>query len=177
MDGSPPRRARRAGGAHAPPDRPSAWNAALALLALRGRTVREVRGALRRRGYAADEIAETIGRLTDARYLDDAGFARNWVAARAQRNGIGPIRLTRELRAKGIADAEIAAALDALADEWDPAAAADAAARRKARSLAGLPPEVARRRLAGHLERRGFSPEIIVAMCRRHVPGGAASED
>jgi hypothetical protein len=28
---------------------------------------------------------------------------------------------------------------------------------------------VARRRLAGYLERRGFSPEIIIAMCRRHI--------
>jgi regulatory protein len=171
------RRGRRVGDAQTPPARASAWSAALALLALRARTAREIRDGLRRRGYPPEEISETVARLAASRYLDDAEFARNWAAARARRNGMGPNRLTRELRARGVAEADIAAAMAALADEWDPAAAADAAARRKARALAGLSPEIARRRLAGHLERRGFPPEIIVAMCRRHLPGGDAPED
>jgi regulatory protein len=153
-------------------DRPGAWGAAVTLLALRPRSTREIRETLRRRGYASDEIADAVARLTTARYLDDAEFARNWVSARARRGLTGPARLARELRAKGIADVEISAAIDALAEEWDLAASADAAARRKVQSLGGVPSVVARRRLAAHLERRGFAPEIIRAMCRKHIPGG-----
>jgi regulatory protein len=153
-------------------DRPGAWGAAVKLLALRARSTREIRETLRRQGYASDEIADAIARLTATHYLDDAEFARNWVSARARRGPTGPARLARELRAKGIADAEICAAIDALAGEWDPAVSADAAARRKVQSLGGVPSVVARRRLAAHLERRGFSPEIIIAMCRKHLPGG-----
>jgi SOS response regulatory protein OraA/RecX len=79
--------------------------------------------------------------------------------------------LARELRAKGIAEADIQAALRSLAEEWDATEAAREAVRRKLPSLRGLPAAVARRRLAAFLERRGFSAEIILAMCRAHLTG------
>lgn len=167
----PPARGRRGEASPAPAavERPGAWGVALKLLALRSRSSHEVRHALGRRGYPPDEVAAVITRLTACRYLDDAEFARTWVTARAHRVAVGPARLARELRAKGIPDGQIAAALRTLAEEWTPAEAAGEAVRRKLKALAGLPPAVARRRLAGYLERRGFSPEIIIAMCRRHI--------
>jgi regulatory protein len=128
-----------------------------------------VRQALGRRGYPPDEVAAVVARLTACRFLDDAEFARTWVTARAHRAAVGPARLARELRAKGIPEGQIATALRTLAEEWTPVEAAGEAVRRKLKALAGLPPAVARRRLAGYLERRGFSPEIIIAMCRRHI--------
>ena len=51
------------------------------------------------------------------------------------------------------------------------------AVRRKLKALAGLPPAVARRRLAGYLERRGVSPEIIIAMCRRPIDATTDAEE
>lgn len=150
------------------PERPSAWRAALTYLAARARSTHEVRQALTRRGHATEEIAAVVARLTAARYLDDAEFARAWVSLRAQRGVAGPARLARELRAKGIPDREIASALQELREEWDAGEAAREAARRKLKSLAGLPAAVARRRLAAHLERRGFSPDVVLATCRRH---------
>jgi SOS response regulatory protein OraA/RecX len=160
-----------------PPDRPDPWGVALKQLALRARTVEEVRRFLARRGYAGDEIATVLARLRALRYLDDADFARIWVAARARRTATGPARLARELRAKGVANTDIGAALSALAEEWDVSEAAAEAVRRKLPSLRGVPPGVARRRLAAFLERRGFSTEIILALCRAQFRGAEDSSD
>jgi regulatory protein len=157
-------------------ERPDAWQAALKYLAGRARTTHEVRRALTRRGYPPEETTAVVARLTAARYLDDAEFARTWVSVRAHRGAAAPARLARELRTKGVADGEIASALRGLRDEWDAAAAAGEAAKRKLKSLRGLPMPVARRRLAAFLDRRGFSPEIILATCRKHLAAADESE-
>jgi regulatory protein len=156
--------------------RPDAWQVALKYLALRARTTHEVRQALTRRGCPPEEIAAVIARLTAAGYLDDAAFARTWASGRARRGAAAPARLARELRTKGVAAGEIASALRGLRDEWDAAAAAGEAAKRKLKSLQGLPMPVARRRLAAFLDRRGFSPEIILATCRKHLAAADESE-
>lgn len=158
---------RRDAGCGTPGARSDAWDAALKYLATRARTTHEVRQALRRRGYPLDDIATVMARLAAARYVDDAEFARTWVATRARRGAAAPTRLARELRAKGVRDGEIAAALRALNGEWDERSAANAAAERKVKSLQGVPAEKARRRLAAFLERRGFGREVVLAVCRR----------
>jgi regulatory protein len=151
-------------------ERPDAWQVALKQLAVRARSTHEVRQALARRGYPSEDIARVIARLTAARYLNDAEFAITWVSMRARRGAVGPLRLTRELHAKGIAEGEIQAALRAVSGENDPGEAVREAARRKLKSLAGLPAEVARRRLAAYLARRGFEGDLIVSTCREQVP-------
>ncbi len=158
---------RRKNGPEAPRTRTDAWDAAVKYLATRARTTHEVRESLVRRGYPPEDIAAVMARLTAAHYVDDADFARTWVAARAHRGAAAPARLTRELRAKGVPDGTIGSALRSLDGAWDAGAAADEAARRKMKSLGGLPIEVARRRLAAYLERRGFGRELIATTCRR----------
>jgi regulatory protein len=156
-------------GPSAQPARRDAWDAALKYLAARARTSHEVRQVLARRGYPPDDIATVMARLTAARYVDDADFARTWVAARAHRGAAAPARLARELRAKGVPDGAIAAALRSLEEEWDACVAADEAAKRKVKTLAGVPVDAARRRLAAYLERRGFARDVILATCRRYL--------
>jgi regulatory protein len=167
---------RRAAGEPTSRERPDAWQAAVKHLAIRARSTHEVRGMLARRGYGPEEIAAAIDRLTAARYLDDADFARTWVSTRAHRGTAGPGRLARELRAKGVPEADIAAAFRALTEEWDAAGAAREAARRKLKSLQGLPADAARRRLAAYLDRRGFAPDIILATCRKYLADGPEPE-
>jgi regulatory protein len=157
----------RAGSADETSARPDPWQVALKQLANRARSADEIRRALARRGYDRNEVEAVLARLTASRYLDDAEFARTWVTTRARRSLMGPARLARELRAKGIPEGDISAALRSLAEEWDSREAGREAVRRKLPSLQGLPPAVARRRLATFLERRGFNPEVILAMCRR----------
>jgi regulatory protein len=150
-------------------ERPDAWEVALRLLAMRARSTEDLRGRLRRRGYAPEEIEPVIARLTAAGYLDDAGFARSWVRSRAHR-AFGPARLARELRAKGVPEAEVAAVLGEAAAAQDVRQAAEVAASRKLHALRGLAPEVVRRRLAAHLLRQGFTMDVVLDLLRSRLP-------
>jgi regulatory protein len=132
----------------------------------------ELRRRLARRGYPPDQVSAVLSRLAASRYLDDGEYARAWARSRAHGRSLGPRRLAQELRVKGIAEADIAGALREVSAERDPRELAEAAALRRLPALRGLPPEAARRRLAGYLDRRGFSAEIILAVCRRHFPPG-----
>jgi regulatory protein len=163
-------------GAGAPGERPDAWEAAIALLAMRGYSTHDLQQRLRRRGYAAEAIAAAVTRLTAARYLDDAEYARAWARSRARRLSMGPARLARELRARGVSEEHIAAALAEVRAEDDPRTLAEAAAARRLKGLQGVPAEAARRRLAAYLARRGFSTDIILRVCRRHFPRLPAAE-
>ncbi len=78
--------------------------------------------------------------------------------------------MAQELRAKGLAEGDIAGALREAYTERGAREVAEAAAMRRLPALQGLPPDVARRRLAGYLSRRGFAAEIILALCRKHFP-------
>jgi regulatory protein len=108
--------------------------------------------------------------LTASRYLDDAEYARAWARARAHRRSLGPARLAKELRARGIPEREIRGALHEVFAEREAREVAEAAAVRKLATLTGLAPAVARRRLAGHLSRRGFADGIILDVCRKYFP-------
>ena len=153
-------------------DRPDPWEIAVKLLAMRALSSEELRRRLVRRRYPPDQISAVLARLTASRYLDDGEYARAWARSRAHRRSLGPMRLTQELRAKGIAEGDIAAALREAFTEREAREVAAAAALRRLPALQGLPPEAARRRLAGYLTRRGFAAEIILALCRKHFPPG-----
>src|SRR3990172_7629629 len=135
---------------------------------MRALSSEELRRRLARRGYPPEQISAVLARLAASRYLDDGEYARAWARSRAHRRSLGPTRLAQELRAKGIAEGEIAVALREAFTERDARETAEAAAMRRLPALQGLPPDVARRRLAGHLARRGFATETILALCRKH---------
>jgi regulatory protein len=135
---------------------------------MRNRSTQEVRDRLARRGYAAGEIEAVIRRLTASGYLDDAGYARAWVRSHAHR--FGPARIARELHARGIEEAEVAAVLGELAAERDVRRAAAEAATRKLHALRGMAPAVIRRRLAAHLLRQGFTTDVVLDLLRERLP-------
>jgi regulatory protein len=149
---------------------------AVKLLAMRACSTQEIRQRLARRGYPPEQIEAVVAKLTASRYLDDASFARIWCRSRAQRHAVAPARLAWELRARGIAEPEISAALHELFTEEDARAVAERAAARKLTALRGLPSDVARRRLSAHLGRQGFAAEIVLALCRKHFPGNQDPE-
>ncbi len=153
-------------------ERPDPWEIAVKLLAMRALSSEELRRRLARRGYPPDQVSAVLARLTASRYLDDGEYARAWARSRAHRRSLGPTRLAQELHAKGIAESDIGGALREVFAERDAREVAEAAARRRLPTLRGLSPDAARRRLAGYLSRRGFAPEIILAMCRKYLPHG-----
>lgn len=158
-------------------DRPDPWEVAVKLLGMRALTTQELRQHLARRGFAADQIQAVVARLAASRFLDDAEYARAWAHAQAHRHSVGPARLARGLRSKGIAEAEISDALREAFGEQNAREVAARAAVRKLKTLQGLGPELARRRLGAFLTRRGFSVEIVLALCRKHFPSLAEPMD
>jgi regulatory protein len=157
------RSARRA--AVAKPPRPEASAdahgiraAAVALLARRDYFGTELAAKLQARGFAADATVAVLATLTAERLLDDARCAERFVAYRAER-GQGPLRIGRDLRAHGAADALIEAAL-AGGPDWR----ALAARVRRRKFGATLPSGWAERaRQARFLQYRGFSADDIRA--------------
>ena len=112
---------------------------------------------LRRRLGAAwgpDAAEAALTRL--GAYLDDETLARNWVAARLRVRPAGQAVLLGGLARMGIGRSQAQAAVrEALGGGAARQMCLDAA-RRQAGRLAALPAEVRRRRLWGHLRRRGF---------------------
>lgn len=136
-----------------------ATETALAFLAYRPRSEKEVRDRLRRGGFGQSAADQTIARLHEWRYLDDADFARRWVESRAAGRPRGNRLLQQELHQKGI-DRETAREIIDEAD-IDEAAAAEALARSRIGAYAGEEPAVIRRRLGAYLARRGYSYDIV----------------
>jgi regulatory protein len=90
--------------------------AAGSILAVRPRSVAEMRRRLRHLGYRTDLCDQAVDRLIELGYLDDEQLARAWVERRDRSRPRGELVLRRELRARGIPDEAIAAALHARED-------------------------------------------------------------
>lgn len=132
---------------------------ALRWLSFRPRTEAEIASRLAQGGVEPLAVARVVARLAELRLVDDAAFAEWWVSGRSAHRPKGTRALSYELRARGVAPALIADAVEGL-DEHD-------LAQRLALHLA---PRYARadrsafeRRLGGLLQRRGFAADVIRA--------------
>ena len=74
---------------------------AVALLARRDYSTRELRSKLKERGYLENAIEPVLIDLEETRKLDDARYGANVVASRSRR-ALGPARIRQELARKGI---------------------------------------------------------------------------
>ena len=133
---------------------PEALNRAVAFLAIRDRSCREVERKLTDKGYLDDTVEMVLYKLQKERLLDDAAFARAWVEARASR-GLGKARLLQELRIKGVADDTAQAALAGL-DAGEHDAQALAQATKVLRRYGSLPAREATQKAIAALMRRGY---------------------
>ena len=136
-----------------------ATDAALRLLAHRPRSTRELRDRLRQKGYAAETIDAAVAKLEGWRYVDDAEFARFWVANREANQPRGRRLLEQELRRKGV-DRELIRETIAEA-ELDEGETALGLGRAKLRTYVGLEPPAVRRRLGAYLTRRGYGYDTV----------------
>ncbi|CAN5347340.1 regulatory protein RecX [soil metagenome] len=150
---------------NAPRERPreSAHSYGLKLLAMRAYSVRDLGRKLQRRGYSEEEVSETVASFITTGLLDDERFAQQYARSRVVNDSAAPRRVVQLLGRYGIPRglAEQAVARTIAEEELDPADSAELLARRKAATLAGLEPAVARRRLYGYLARRGFDLDHI----------------
>jgi len=130
-----------------------AMDKAIALLASRARTEKEIVGALRKNAYPEQTIARVMARLLEAGYLNDADFAQHWAVSRANK-GMGTRRIRMELRQKGVSQEEIDAALSSV-DEDDMMTAAIKIAEKSARGK-DLSSPSDRQKIMAALARRGY---------------------
>jgi regulatory protein len=153
----------------APPVTPdsadTAEDAAVRILRSAGQSAASLRQKLERRGYTAEAAGEAVRRCVASGYVDDAAMAAS-VAARHRRAGHGRARVAADLRAKGVAAELISEALDGQNDTEEASALAVARQLWERSASSGTRDQRARMRVAGALQRRGFSASLISRVLR-----------
>jgi len=138
---------------------------ALRQLTVAPRSRAQLSDAMARRGVP-DEVAEAVlDRFEEVRLVDDEDFARQWVETRHSGRGLSRRALRHELRARGVADETVEAAVD----EISPEAELEAARQLVRRRFAGMTtddPVRRTRRLAGMLARKGYGTSVAFRAIR-----------
>lgn len=156
------------------PDEPQLYVAALRALMRRAYSVHEMREYLERRAEDKGLVPPVLAHLRERKYLDDARYALDYARTHAQGRRQGRFRIARELRARGVPDRHIDAAVEAVFAETDEGALVRARLARKLRQVKGPLEEKKRASIYRSLLRAGFSADIIRAELRAFTEAGAA---
>jgi regulatory protein len=140
-----------------------AYDRALNLISHRPRSEWELRDYLKRKDYDEDVIAQTLSRLNDRGYVNDADFARRWVENRRLLRSTSKRRLIAELRQKRISSDVIDEVL--AADETDEHAVLRELIERK-RQQSKYQDNL---KLMQYLSRQGFDYEAIKTAMNHHT--------
>lgn len=137
---------------------------AIELLSYRPRAEAEIRKRLAEKGFAPADIEAVLVRLRENGLVNDEEFARVWAENRTTFRPRSRRMVSAELRLKGLTEETITQALNELPEDGD---LAYQSAQRYARRLEGLDWEDFRKKLAGHLGRKGFSYDVVADVTRR----------
>lgn len=128
---------------------------AVSLLSARAHSTGELESKLLRLGYRPATVEMVLYKLSSNGLTDDADFARQWVASRANRK-LGRGRIAQELRRKGISAEDAQAALDQLDEDDQLSAAVDLVRKGLQRAKPGEDPRKTANRIIAMLARRGY---------------------
>jgi regulatory protein len=137
------------------------YAAALRALMRRAYSIHEMKDYLALRAEDKEQVPNVIARLREQNYLDDERYATDFARRNAQFRKRGRFRVARELRARGVPDRHIDAAIDSVFAGTDEAASVRAHLKRK---LARVKGDLDQRKMAslyGSLLRAGFSADVI----------------
>jgi regulatory protein len=140
---------------------PALYDAALRALMRRAHSVHEMKQALKRRCQDESLVRAVVERLKREGLIDDARYAKQFTRQRTEIRRQGKYRIARDLRARGVPDRHIEAALEESAGQHDERALVRARIERKLKLLRG---EIDDRKLASlyrSLLRAGFSGDAI----------------
>ena len=162
-DGPPPEDAEALG----PPGDPesAARTICLRLLDRRARTRAELASALVKRGIPDDAAQRVLDRFAEVGLVDDSALADGFALAQHRERGLAGRAVAAKLRQRGVADDAVRAAL-AQIDPDSERAVAQRLVDRKLRSMSGLDPQAAARRLVGMLARKGYPPGLAYDVVR-----------
>ena len=132
------------------------------LLKYRPRSIAEFTGKLNKHGFDECVTNELVADFKKRGLLDDVKFAKAWVSDRMSLKPMGRLKLKQELKAKGISEFDIEDVVDNAYSEIDELEAAKKLACKRIKLLSGLDSVIAKRRLFGYLQRRGFTYETTM---------------
>jgi regulatory protein len=142
------------------------YDAAIKILMRRAHSVHEMKQALERRCEDAALIKNVLARLKSSGLIDDARYAKQFARHRTESRKQGKFRIARDLRARGVSDPHIEAAIDEAAQQTDEATLVRQRIERKLRTSRG--PDARKtvddKKLASlyrSLLRSGFSADVI----------------
>jgi regulatory protein len=142
------------------------YTAALRALTRRAHSISEMKKFLEQRSEDADLVKPVIARLRELKYLDDARYALDFARSHAKLRRQGRFRIARELRARGVPDQHIEAALDVVFAESDEASLVRTRIKRRLSHLRGPLDQRKIASLYRSLLSAGFSSDIIRAELR-----------
>jgi regulatory protein len=149
-----------------------AMQRAFRLLALRGRSTKEIRSKLRERGFEEPVVRRVIANLLKRRYLDDAACAREWARHLAVNRLYGSRRIENSLREKGISSEIIREALASIREERPERAVLETLLGKKLKGRrVGELDGKEKKRLAQNLMGKGFPAGLIFEVLRIQEEG------
>lgn len=137
------------------------YDAAIKILLRRAHSGSEMKKALARRCEDRQLIKSVIERLKRENLIDDARYAKQFARFRAETRKQGEFRIARDLRARGVTDRHIEAALKEAVENSNPVLAIRQRIERKLRLTRG---EIDERKLASlyrSLLGAGFPTDLI----------------
>src|SRR6202521_863726 len=137
------------------------YTAAINSLSRRAYSVFEMRTYLERRAEDKESVQRVLARLKQHKQLDDERYARQFARQRAEIRKQGSFRIARELRARGVPDRHIEAALAERAAESDEGAIVRARLARRLKTLRGPLDERRTASIYNSLLRSGFAADTI----------------
>src|SRR5258706_8046262 len=137
----------------------------------------ELKNKLLRQEYSATLIDEVLDELLRLGYVDDQRFAKTKALSAAQHKHHGPRRAMMELMRAGVKRETAQVAVGEVYESNDNVAAARKLAQKQAARLKKLDPQVARRRLAGMLQRRRFDYDAIRPVIDEIIGKGMSNDE
>ncbi len=134
---------------------------AVRILAGREHSCAELRRKLLDRDFELQEVEETLARLTELSYVNDARFAEALVRHRVLQRGFGFFDARRRLRDAGIPNELAAHVLESAGEEIDEADVCRKAAEKKLAAIRNPEPGRAEAKLRRFLAGRGFEYDVI----------------
>lgn len=149
-------------------EKKKALDRALKLLEYRERSISEIERRLTRHGFENEVTDGVVEDLKGLGYLDDTAFSEMWTKERIAK-GYGERRIRSELFQKGVNKRVIDDVFERLLRGADEISRVTDLAQERLKSLAGLEPQIAYRRLSQYLLRRGFTPSTVYETCQRLI--------
>jgi len=138
------------------------------LLSLRPHSEKELEKKLREKGFPAVVVKETLEKLHDLKYLNDASFAAQWARNLVVNKLWGNKKITASLREKGLTADLIDSSIEQAREELPEEAAIEILIRKKAakRKSAALVIKE-KQKIFQALMGRGFPPGLILDKLRK----------